>query len=106
MAELETGKVNPNPEPVKPAAKPAVDATKYVGTPAVGTSKAAAAGGVAGTAPSTEIDRHRRRFVWTMVTGFLDRVVSRVLSIFPSPNPFRAKLSFQDWLSVRVCVGC
>ena len=44
---------------------------KYVGTPAVGTSKAAAAAGVAGTAPSTEIDRHRRRFVWTMVTGFL-----------------------------------
>ena len=37
----------------------------------MGTSKAAAAAGVAGTAPSTEIDRHRRRFVWTMVTGFL-----------------------------------
>ena len=71
MAELDTGKVNPNPEAAKTPAKPAVDATKYVGTPAVGTSKAAAAGGVAGTAPSTEIDRHRRRFVWTMVTGFL-----------------------------------
>ena len=75
MAEPESGKVNPNPEAPKPAAKPAAtsaqDATKYVGTPAVGTSKAAAAAGVAGTAPSTEIDRHRRRFVWTMVTGFL-----------------------------------
>ena len=71
MAELETGKVNPNPEPVKKPASPAADATKYVGTPAVGTSKAAASAGVAGTAPSTEIDRHRRRFVWTMVTGFL-----------------------------------
>ena len=71
MAELETDKVNPNPEVAKPGAKPGVDATKYVGTPAVGTSKAAAAGGVAGTAPSTEVDRHRRRFVWTMVAGFL-----------------------------------
>ena len=71
MAELETDKVNPNPEAAKTPAKPAVDATKYVGTPAVGTSKAAAAGGVSGTAPSTEIDRHRRRFVWVMVTGFL-----------------------------------
>ena len=74
MAESETGKVNPNPEAAKPAAQAAPgpqDATKYVGTPAVGTSKAAAAGGIAGTAPSTEIDRHRRRFVWTMVTGFL-----------------------------------
>jgi hypothetical protein len=74
MAE-ETGKVNPNPEAAKPVAKTAApgaqDATKYVGTPAVGTSKAAAAAGVAGTAPSTDIDRHRRRFVWTMVTGFL-----------------------------------
>ena len=71
MADQETGKVNPNPESAKTPANPAADATKYVGTPAVGTSKAAAAGGLAGTAPSTEIDRHRRRFVWTMVTGFL-----------------------------------
>src|SRR5256714_12354719 len=71
MAELETPKVNPNPDPAKPAAKPAVDPTKYVGTPAVGTSKAAAAAGIAGTAPFTEIDRRRRRFVWTMVAGFL-----------------------------------
>ncbi len=61
MAE-ETGKVNPNPDAAKPVAKPAApaaqdaakqDATKYVGTPAVGTSKAAAAAGVAGTAPRT-----------------------------------------------------
>jgi cytochrome b6-f complex iron-sulfur subunit len=71
MAEPETDKVNPNPEAAKPAAMGAVDATKYVGTPAVGTSKAAAAAGVAGTAPSTEIDGRRRRFVWVMVTGFL-----------------------------------
>ena len=71
MAEPETGKVNPKPEAAKPAASGGQDATKYVGTPAVGTSKAAAAAGVAGTAPSTEIDRHRRRFVWTLVTGFL-----------------------------------
>ena len=63
MAELETDKVNPNPESAKKPASPAVDATKYVGTPAVGTSKAAAAAGVGGTAPSTEIDPHRRRFV-------------------------------------------
>ena len=71
MAEPETGTVNPNPEAAKPAAKAAVDATKYVGTPAVGTSKAAASAGVGGTKPFTEIDRRRRRFVWTLVTGFL-----------------------------------
>jgi cytochrome b6-f complex iron-sulfur subunit len=74
MTDPETGKVDPNPETAKPVAKPAApaqDATKYVGTPAVGTSKAAASAGVAGTALSTEIDSRRRRFVWTMVTGFL-----------------------------------
>jgi len=71
MAEPEAGKVNPNPEAAKPAAKAAVDATKYVGTPAVGTSKAAASAGVGGTVPFTEVDRRRRRFVWTLVTGFL-----------------------------------
>jgi len=59
------------PEPPKAPTKPAVDATKYVGTPAVGTSKAVAAAGVSPTASSTEIDRRRRRFTWTLVTGFL-----------------------------------
>jgi cytochrome b6-f complex iron-sulfur subunit len=59
------------PEAPKAPARPAVDATKYVGTPAVGTSKAAAAAGVAATASSSEIDHRRRRFTWTLVTGFL-----------------------------------
>jgi cytochrome b6-f complex iron-sulfur subunit len=67
----EPEKVTPNPATAQPAAKSATDATKYVGTPAVGTSKAAAAAGVPTTTPSTEIDRRRRRFVWVMVTGFL-----------------------------------
>ena len=48
MAEPETGKVNPNPEAAKPAAAGGKEAAKYVGTPAVGTSKAAASAGVAG----------------------------------------------------------
>jgi len=47
-------------------------ATKYVGTPAVGTSKAAAAGGVASTGMiGTEADINRRRLVWTGVVAFL-----------------------------------
>src|SRR5258708_11384801 len=45
MAEPEGVKPNPNPDAAKPAAPAAVDATKYVGTPAGGTSKAAAAAG-------------------------------------------------------------
>jgi cytochrome b6-f complex iron-sulfur subunit len=47
-------------------------AVKYVGTPAVGTSKAAAAGGLATAGPEdTDIDRVRRRFVWSCVAAFL-----------------------------------
>ena len=47
MAEPEGVKPIPNPE----AAKPAADATKYVGTPAVGTSKAAASAGLSSSGP-------------------------------------------------------
>ncbi len=47
-------------------------ATRYVGTPAVGTSTAAAAGGIATTGPAdTEVNRTRRRLVWTGVIAFL-----------------------------------
>ncbi|MDP9267325.1 MAG: Rieske 2Fe-2S domain-containing protein [Acidobacteriota bacterium] len=49
-----------------------VDANRYVGTPAVGTSKAAAAGGLASTGPhNTELDRTRRRLVWSAIVAFL-----------------------------------
>jgi cytochrome b6-f complex iron-sulfur subunit len=76
MAEPEGVKPSPNPEATKPAANPAtpgaVDATKYVGTPAVGTSKAAASAGLSSSGPSnTEIDQRRRRLVWVAVTAFL-----------------------------------
>jgi cytochrome b6-f complex iron-sulfur subunit len=46
--------------------------TRYVGTPAVGTSKAAAAGGVASVGPeNNEINRARRTMVWATVAAFL-----------------------------------
>jgi cytochrome b6-f complex iron-sulfur subunit len=48
------------------------DATKYVGTPAVGTSKAVAGAGVASVGPEdNEINRQRRRLVWSTVAAFL-----------------------------------
>ncbi len=47
-------------------------AVRYVGTPAVGTSKAAAAGGVPSVGPeNTPINQTRRRLVWTAVSAFL-----------------------------------
>src|SRR5271163_5372408 len=72
MPEPEGGTPTPNPGPAEPKATGAMNATQYVGTPAVGTSKAAAAAGLSSTGPSnTEIDRRRRRLVWVAVTGFL-----------------------------------
>ena len=47
-------------------------ATRYVGTPAVGTSKAAAAGGIPTEGPDdTTVDQRRRRLVWSGVAAFL-----------------------------------
>jgi cytochrome b6-f complex iron-sulfur subunit len=61
-----------NPDAAQPAPRTAGDATKYVGTPAVGTSKAAAAAGISSSGPSnTDIDRRRRRLTWIGVTAFL-----------------------------------
>jgi cytochrome b6-f complex iron-sulfur subunit len=46
--------------------------TQYVGTPAIGTSRAAAAAGVPSIGPTNTItDRRRRRFVWSCVVAFL-----------------------------------
>jgi cytochrome b6-f complex iron-sulfur subunit len=48
------------------------ESTRYVGTPAVGTSRAAAAGGVAAVGPEdNEVNRARRRMVWASVAAFL-----------------------------------
>jgi cytochrome b6-f complex iron-sulfur subunit len=44
----------------------------YVGTPAVGTSRAAAAGGIAAIGPEdSEVNQQRRRLVWSAVAAFL-----------------------------------
>ena len=50
----------------------AAEATSYVGSPAVGTSKAAAAAGIAATGPDDSlVNERRRRLVWSAVVGFL-----------------------------------
>jgi cytochrome b6-f complex iron-sulfur subunit len=46
--------------------------TRYVGTPAVGTSKAAAAGGISSVGPEdNEVNQQRRRLSWALVAAFL-----------------------------------
>ncbi len=74
--EAKTPAQSASPEAPKVAApapaRPAADATKYVGTPAVGTSKAAPAGGIGTTGPeNTEVNTMRRRLVWSCVVAFL-----------------------------------
>jgi cytochrome b6-f complex iron-sulfur subunit len=63
------------PKPAMPAVSQVARsgvATTYVGTPAVGTSKAAAAGGLATVGPDdTTVDQRRRRLVWSAVAAFL-----------------------------------
>ena len=77
MAAPESETVKPKSDAAKsPAADGGnsnkADATKYVGTPAVGTSKAAAAGGVATVGPEpSAANEGRRRLVWCAVTAFL-----------------------------------
>jgi len=59
-------------ETVASASARGTEANTYVGTPAVGTSKAAAAGGVASVGPDdSDVNQGRRRFVWTAVAAFL-----------------------------------
>jgi cytochrome b6-f complex iron-sulfur subunit len=72
MAGPENKSDKPKPAAEKTSAAGGEDAASYVGSPAVGTSKAAAAAGVAAIGPDdSQVNRRRRRLVWCAVTGFL-----------------------------------
>src|SRR5436309_1824716 len=71
-------------------------ATKYVGTPAVGTSKAAAAGGVAAVGPEDNaINQGRRRFAWTAVAAFLTAWFIAFFRFFLPRTLFEPATSFK-----------
>ena len=70
--------------------------TRYVGTPAVGTSKAAAAGGVAAIGPDdSEINRARRRLAWCAVAAFLTAWFLAFLRFFLPRTLFEPATSFK-----------
>src|SRR3981189_3928033 len=72
MAGPETEAGKPKPEAPKTSAAGGGDATRYVGTPVVGSSKLAAAAGLATVGPEpSQVNERRRRLVWVAVTGFL-----------------------------------
>ena len=70
--------------------------TSYVGTPAVGTSKAAAAGGVPATGPEdSEINRSRRRLSWALVAAFLAAWLLAFFRFFLPRTLFEPATSFK-----------
>ncbi len=72
------------------------EANRYVGTPAVGTSKAAAAGGVATVGPEdNEINRARRRMVWAAVAAFLTAWLLAFFRFFLPRTLFEPATSFK-----------
>jgi cytochrome b6-f complex iron-sulfur subunit len=72
MAAPESNSANPKPDAAKTSAAGGGEAAKFVGTPAVGTSKAAPAAGVPSAGPAASaINNSRRNLVWCAVAGFL-----------------------------------
>jgi cytochrome b6-f complex iron-sulfur subunit len=70
--------------------------TTYVGTPAVGTSKAAAAGGVAAVGPEdSAVNQRRRRLVWSGVAAFLTAWFLAFFRFFLPRTLFEPATSFK-----------
>jgi cytochrome b6-f complex iron-sulfur subunit len=72
------------------------DSIRYVGTPAVGTSKAAKAGGVAAVGPEdNEVNQQRRRFAWAMIAAFLTAWFLAFFRFFLPRTLFEPATSFK-----------
>ena len=70
--------------------------TTYVGTPAVGTSKAAAAGGVASVGPDDgPVNQGRRRLAWACVAAFLTTWLIAFFRFFLPRTLFEPATSFK-----------
>jgi cytochrome b6-f complex iron-sulfur subunit len=90
----------PSPRPAAASAAASVaragESTRYVGTPAVGTSRAAAAAGVAAVGPEdNEINRGRRRFAWATVAAFLTAWFIAFFRFFLPRTLFEPATSFK-----------
>jgi len=72
------------------------ESSRYVGTPAVGTSRAAAAGGVASIGPEdSEVNQQRRRLVWCTVAAFLTAWFLAFFRFFLPRTLFEPATSFK-----------
>jgi cytochrome b6-f complex iron-sulfur subunit len=91
----ETATVKPAVAPGTPAAR-GTEANKFVGTPAVGTSKAAPAAGLKTVGPAnSEVNQARRRFVWSSVAAFLSVWFLAFLRFFLPRTLFEPATSFK-----------
>src|SRR5438128_10600746 len=106
MAAPESDTVKPKPDAAKSPAPGGTDATKYVGTPAVGTSKAAAAGGLATVGPEpSQANEGRRRLVWCSVTAFLGAWFIAFLRFFLPRTLFEPPTVFKIGYSSDYALG-
>ncbi len=72
------------------------ESTTYVGTPAVGTSRAAAAGGVASVGPEdNELNQGRRRFAWAAFAAFMTAWFIAFFRFFLPRTLFEPATSFK-----------
>ena len=70
--------------------------TKYVGTPAVGTSKAVAGAGVASIGPEdNEVNQQRRRLAWSAIAAFLTAWFIAFFRFFLPRTLFEPATSFK-----------
>ena len=91
----ETGAVKTSAPADQPAAR-GTEANKFVGTPAVGTSKAAPAAGLKTVGPmNSEVNQARRRFVWSSVAAFLSVWFLAFLRFFLPRTLFEPATSFK-----------
>jgi cytochrome b6-f complex iron-sulfur subunit len=72
------------------------ESTTYVGTPAVGTSRAAAAGGIASVGPQdNEVNQGRRRFAWAAFAAFMTAWFIAFFRFFLPRTLFEPATSFK-----------
>jgi cytochrome b6-f complex iron-sulfur subunit len=96
MAGPESESDKSKSDAAKTTAGQSKDATSYVGSPAVGTSKAAAAAGLASVGPEqSEVNERRRRLVWCAVTGFLTAWFIAFLRFFLPRTLFEPPTTFK-----------
>src|ERR1700736_6557076 len=85
-----------SPDAAKTPPAPAAAATPYVGSGAVGTSKAAASAGVAAVGPKDNVvNQRRRRLVWVSVTAFLTAWFLAFFRFFLPRTLFEPATSFK-----------